>query len=493
MVVIKERISLAIDELSNNLELTISKINKNEIDYKLIKIIDTGIIENFVQINKLISDNNQEIDLLTNRLADSIVELVYIVKSGGDSEKIKNLLNMEILPGFIEWRQLIEQTLRYKIVVFGINNYCGIIPGLIDQDKSKIIAYIDDTSEKVGSEINGCPIISINQLDNLQYDYLLLLNSNYEIINNKIKQGKINIENIFNFNRHFLIDTDYNFYSKYYNFIDDNKDFEGIITGLSYAEIGIDPKILQKNFFNFAVSSQDLFFDYQIMKFLLEFSELRENIKYSVISLAYYSFGYDLSKSKNVRTLRTEIYYPILGTVHNYHPGKEFIKEYDNYSSICKKLLTEDFSRQLYNIMEPIGRNTIDRTLRKEFSSQKMTHEEVLKEKESVEKDFKKRYPDTVKENTQILKSYLNLLKENSIKPIIVVCPVSKFYQENASDDIKVEFDKIINDMKQEYDFQIIDLFYSDKFVDSDFYDSSHLNYNGAEKFTNILNKLITW
>ncbi|WP_017810406.1 hypothetical protein [Clostridium saccharoperbutylacetonicum] len=58
---------------------------------------------------------------------------------------------------------------------------------------------------------------------------------------------------------------------------------------------------------------------------------------------------------------------------------------------------------------------------------------------------------------------------------------------------MKEEFYSIINKVKEQYSFQFLDYFNNKLFEDSDFYDVSHLNEIGAEKFTRILNKDIIW
>ena len=65
--------------------------------------------------------------------------------------------------------------------------------------------------------------------------------------------------------------------------------------------------------------------------------------------------------------------------------------------------------------------------------------------------------------------------------------------QNNFSERIENEFRSIINEIGKLYDFQYIDYFRSESFTDDDFGDVFHLNRDGAEKFTKILNNLIKW
>ncbi|OPJ55124.1 hypothetical protein CLORY_44670 [Clostridium oryzae] len=103
-----------------------------------------------------------------------------------------------------------------------------------------------------------------------------------------------------------------------------------------------------------------------------------------------------------------------------------------------------------------------------------------------------KNYPKTVLENEKVLSNYLDLLKRNNIKPILVVCPVSKMYSKYFSKELMQRFYNSINKLKKIYSFHVYDFFTSNLFCDNDFYDFTHLNEVGSEKLTNILNDIIS-
>ena len=393
---------------------------------------------------------------------------------------------------FNQWKEDLSN-LKYKVIIYGVNNHSELLNSIVDNSKAEITAYIDYTECNTGKYINNKKIISIREINEYEYDYILLLSYEHESLIKNINNYKIPDNKIFNFSRHYLIDADYNFYRKYYEFIDSSKEYEGFITGLSYAEVGINTSYLEKKFFNFAVSSQDLFFDYEIMKYALSFEKFRKSIKYAIIGISYYSFGYDLSKSQSSTTIRTEIYYPIIENVHNYKNAAGFIQEYEVYRSICRKIFKQDYARVIFNSFKDDGLKVTDEMYKKEFDSTKLTDSEKEALIEEVKRDFDKNYPLTIKENKEILKDYLELLKSSNIKPIIVVCPVVKLYGDNSSEETKKEFYEIINELKLSYNFQLLDYFENPEFKDSDFYDTAHLNYEGAKKFSAILNDNIEW
>ena len=100
-------------------------------------------------------------------------------------------------------------------------------------------------------------------------------------------------------------------------------------------------------------------------------------------------------------------------------------------------------------------------------------------------------YPETRKENIEIFKSLLSLLKEKNIEPIIVVFPTSELYRPFQNPDTKKRFYEIMNQIKTEYLFSLHDFFDSELFVQSDFADADHLNKKGAYKMTSLINSTV--
>lgn len=169
-----------------------------------------------------------------------------------------------------------------------------------------------------------------------------------------------------------------------------------------------------------------------------------------------------------------KIYYPRLKKKHNL-------------------VINDDYDRLIINkgiADKIIEKNHVVRTTFKPLNKNNKLYEVG---KAQAELDCNKNYPKTVVENTKILKDYLELLMTNNIKPIIVVCPVTKYYSKYFSVRIKEEFLEIINKLQRDYNFQYIDYFESELFDDSLFYDVSHLTFEGGEKFTMLLNEEILW
>ncbi|EPY6466781.1 chemotaxis protein [Clostridium sporogenes] len=364
----------------------------------------------------------------------------------------------------------------YDIIIFGTGSTSNFITGLLN-DNVEILAYVDNDSNKWGEYYYNKEIINPKYINEMEYDFIVIASQFNEEICNQLLDMGINKKKIFQFFK--FVDLYWNMFKWQMNsYIKCEKKIEMLATGISYTNLGLKEELLNKKCFKFSIGSQDLYYDYTIVKNIIEnYKEKKQNLKYTIIGLTYYSFQYDMSLSamKN----KVILYYEILKDVHNFKDAKKIYLEYEINENIASKIFKKD-KDGWYNF------NWNTKVL-------KVIENKRYAGKIQAERDCNKNYPKTVEENKEIFKNYLKLLRDNNIKPIVVVFPASKYYTKYFSKRIEDEFHYIINEFKKEYDFQYIDYFRSDLFEDDDFTDVSHLSPKGAEKFTQILNKDIQW
>lgn len=363
-----------------------------------------------------------------------------------------------------------------NVLIFGTGSTCKFVLTTLKLKNVNIIAYVDNDQKKWNSSLNGIKILSPEKIKDLKYDFIIIASEFYNEIYLQLLSMNVDKNKIVLF---------YKYYDSYLNPVNNMlesykkniKDIECIITGICYAVCGINESTLYKKSYKFALASQDLYYDYNIVKYILNNNN---NIKYALIGLCYYNFQYDLSMSKNKN--RVIIYNDILKCKHNLSVDDLTVLEEE--FTINKRILSTICDKN----------NDIVRFKSKNFDFKKYSYiEKYNMGSSSANEDGNKNYPKTVIENKNILMDYLDLLKKHNIKPIIVVFPVTTYYANKFPLKLEEEFKDIINDLKESYDFQYIDYFRSSLFSDDDFYDVSHLNEKGAYKFTNILNDTIEW
>lgn len=361
------------------------------------------------------------------------------------------------------------------IIIFGTGKTREVVETGLNKNVN-IIAYLDNNHKKWGTKLNSKYILQPDKIKNMSYDYVIIASQYNDAIYNQLLSLEVDNDKIFQYNLFCMFK--YNSVEAIIRYLlrDSPEKTQMLITGISYTQKAIKTEGFYKRTFSFACASQDLFYDFNIIKWLLKNHKLKlTNLKYVLIGMSYYSFQYDLSLSS--LKYRTLLYYDAIGILHNFKDVDDILGNKNNTMNIAKEI----FKFNSNGIVQ------IDWMLNKENIYTLDEH----KGKIQAEIDCNKNYPETVKENIRVFDEYLNLLEEHNIKPVVMIAPVSKYYSKYFSKRIKDEFMNIINERKEK--FQFIDYFDSKLFDDSDFFDVSHLNQKGATKFTKILNNIIEW
>lgn len=355
----------------------------------------------------------------------------------------------------------------------------------------KVVLLGENTSDldfynKFRNDINILGILKLDENNNLDKNFsffkikdLKLLNYDYIILTDmELEDYKIKLKKLVDFgieeNKIFMAkNLEIEFEIEGFNyriseFIQKNK-IEGIITGLSYAEVGINTNFFNGEFINFALSSQDLYYDYKLLEYFLKIEKVKNNIKYVILNLAYYSFDFDLSRT--LERNRVHRYYPIIKDTHNYKD--EFrIK-------LLNKMYNLRWTNEDYAEINNLKKNIVMRN----------DKETIQKGKKCAIYHSKMKSEEIKKENLEIFETILKLLKQNNISPLILICPVSKYYYEHYDKKRIKEFYCNIDFYIQRDNIKIVDFFDSELFDNSDFWDDSHLNSKGAIKLTKLIEK----
>ncbi|QTN00383.1 hypothetical protein ERJ70_14395 [Sediminibacillus dalangtanensis] len=366
-----------------------------------------------------------------------------------------------------------------NIIIFGCGVSAEKIRRVINNRNVKIIAYADNNIDKVGSRINDTPVISPSEIKSKDYDYIIIGSIYFDEIREQLLNIGILEERILEYYKYqnFLsLQTKLDEYAK------DVSDYDCIITGMSYSKYGIDLKELNRKPFNFALNSQDLFHDYSIVKYLSN-RKLLTNINTIIIGLAYYSLEFELIKSR-------EKY-----LVTRYHPINEDFKSDTDYYQEYKNLFTT-YVDDTFLIKVPYLQTVFETLLEDDylehiddFKDQYIKAENVQWERKQLAlRHSNKNYPETIEKNVQILERYLNLLKEEAIKPIIVIFPQHKDYTAYFSKTMREDFTSHLDRLNATHPFELIDLFDSELVSERDFFDVHHLNHDGASKVTQLIN-----
>ena len=264
-----------------------------------------------------------------------------------------------------------------------------------------------------------------------------------------------------------------------------------LITGSSHALNGIKESSWSKAF-NCSMHSQDIYYDFQCARRVLERAEKGRFVRCFII-MGYYIAYQDLSRSKISReTMIANIYYPIFQDAHNWElPSRKNLWDgLEDLPKAAKEVCEQAAVKKLleygtyYSELRPRGTlfDLRGRTWAQVPEPQRLAmgqvratdHNKIFQHKQSFE------------ENKQILKEYVAFLTEHDVLPVVVITPFSPEYNRFVLPEMKAGVLELIDAVPQDVHYvdfnQALDLFDPEDFMDTD-----HLSAAGAEKVSSIL------
>ncbi|MER1998570.1 MAG: D-alanyl-lipoteichoic acid biosynthesis protein DltD [Lysinibacillus sp.] len=362
---------------------------------------------------------------------------------------------------------------KYKIILFGTGSSSEKIKKIINQERCEIVGYADNNKDKQGTYIERCYVYAPQQLLQVSFDYIVIGSIYFNEIYEQLIQLQIDAKKIVNIYEYIR----YQDVKLKLKQLDEMQKPEMMITGMSYARYGFDMDALTVPAVNVSFNSQDIFYDLCLAQTVLEkFSTIR----YALIGLAYYDFQFDLSLSKEKHLVNR---YQIITDMQKKIDSKKF-----------EQNILPHYEQQLFEVSDDILSLFIEDFIEKfDHLEQSKVNNRNLDEqrRELAITHSNKDYPATVQRNIALMERYFELLKQHNVTPIIVIHPQEEGYRKHFDPKMIKEFRAIIEKMAQKYTFEVIDLYNDSTFSDDDFYDVHHLNLQGANKVSKIVNGYI--
>lgn len=231
----------------------------------------------------------------------------------------------------------------------------------------------------------------------------------------------------------FLLERSLRYYQNHW------QEFEIFATGISYMAHAIDANLFKRKIFNFGRAAQDLYYNFQVAKFVLNYPRrggVKSPVKYALIGLAPYSFYYDQSLSVN-ESWRMLQYYVAFKDLHNFFLSVEEYRSLFREEFLNQRLLLENFdTNNVYiekRFVNPIG------------WSQRIVA------RNGIDAWQDKDYTETRDENVKILDAYLTLCEENKIVPVMCLPPFTEGYIKYFSRKKLDEFHYLIREAQRKH------------------------------------------
>ena len=242
---------------------------------------------------------------------------------------------------------------------------------------------------------------------------------------------------------------------------------EGLLFGLSYSLRGIFEKKLCPAFYDCSWHGLDLYYNYRIFQYMRNQGFL-STVKTALLVFPYYYFNLDMSKSAYHYRMGYMFALRGLDDWHNYQQTPDAYQYVANYRMFGRKI--SDFYH---------------------FHKYEQRNRAVYQGKDG-EADlrgvWRHIYPETVAENAVLYTKFCLELAEEGITPILVIPPYyTKGLNQAAREAVKQMkhiFYQTAGHQSNIFDF--FDIFANRREL---FVDVTHLNSDGAEEFTKIINE----
>jgi hypothetical protein len=267
------------------------------------------------------------------------------------------------------------------------------------------------------------------------------------------------------------------------------EEIEILSFGNSHAVRAFDPHFFSRRAFNFAGSGQDVYYDFKLWD---KYGDQFPNVKYLIISLDYFSFGYDIT---TVERYRIQEYIgkgifphrPYL-LLYGWLQSKSYLA---TYRTVLMKMLVGHLRGGALRYEGGLARPAYkpkDAFRFSEFSAKERSFNGRFRADFFMKTSY-------VKENE---KSYLGYLKKmidmalaRHAKVLLVTLPTNPEYYRRLTGEFVMNFRMLLETLLASYaqnpNVQYIDLTGDKRFDSDDFFDVDHLHRQGAEKLTKLL------
>lgn len=275
-----------------------------------------------------------------------------------------------------------------------------------------------------------------------------------------------------------------------------------LITGSYHAMVGIKEVKMPYLATNMATGTQDLYYSLLSVKEAIKRSKDLDTI---IISLPYYFFFSDMliNPTKDMLTALSKVNYPIYNLLRGYKgkvlPIYNKQRLYPIYEAVCDlgkvrdmyhEALIKDFENlDYYNEV-----NCAPTYGMLNYNFLEKNDNENYDEARKIANNHNGYFDlDKGINNRNLLDKFLDNMEELDKNVILFVPPVTKFYRNNISYNMKGTYERMVSDVVNRHSCcKLVDFFDPNDFDENDFRDYDELNENGAEKLSQKIAEFIT-
>ena len=250
-----------------------------------------------------------------------------------------------------------------------------------------------------------------------------------------------------------------------------NKSYKGVVLGNSHAYRGIIAKNIDQETINLANVSQSIDIDYEILKEVIK----EQPPDYLIVNLSFPTFYGRLKYGESSWRIKN----------YNIYTSLQLDYRLKNNLEILSGQFKDDV-KQLYNYNN-LGNDNVSCLSNGSEPSNNIKNLEKSG-KIAAQRHMVNNYR-FLSENKSFLDEIIQLSKKHDIHVILVTPPSFEAYRNELDDNMLSEIFQYVEELQaQNKNLVYINLFSDKRFQDDMFKDGDHLNVNGAEFFTKLIN-----
>ena len=261
-----------------------------------------------------------------------------------------------------------------------------------------------------------------------------------------------------------------NAYSYKYNYVKNNAGIKTLLIGHSHFENGLNPYLLGDSAFNFALGGRGNWMGWEII-LANQYYHAMPNLKTVIYPIGYNnpfeSIHYRIPMCDEVEE------YMYFYTKYMHAPYDRTPEKYKYYSALYFNKMGLKY--WMDEKIDSLGYNPFDGQM-PDWQHQHNVNDSAFYYGEVADKC----YAEYIEYSLQLAK----ICYENDIRLIAITCPCSNAYIRNTRPDIIAKMESVIDSVRRYYPIEYKNYMRDEEFrADSIYFNSSHLNSEGADMF----------
>jgi len=259
------------------------------------------------------------------------------------------------------------------------------------------------------------------------------------------------------------------------------KDIETLFLGTSHMQNAINPRFLKQNAANVAFAGQPIEIDYALLQKYINQMDNLKTVVFDVSPHIFYSRFDSSDWNGHIYANLYEIYYKV--NPHSIKNHSYLLSNFKFFTSIYIDYVNPWAPKYEINKFGYISNDFYDRFLTLKNDSLKIDKTFIMMHTFDGK--------DMLEKNEKVLESAIRLCKNKAVKVLLVTPPFYHTYNDNVPAAAKKEVSDLVARIQKKFNVPYFDFSTSKNFNLKDFKNDSHLNPNGAKKFTVKVDSLI--